>query len=69
MANGNALSQLPQSQVRTMREGFQILDRDNDGIVNREDIVEMLGQLGKECSSSSSPDAARLGYKLTFDAS
>ena len=31
MANGDALSQLPATQVREMREGFQILDRDNDG--------------------------------------
>lgn len=29
-----------------MREGFQILDRDNDGQVNREDIVDMLTNLG-----------------------
>ncbi|KAK1750695.1 hypothetical protein QBC47DRAFT_393278 [Echria macrotheca] len=46
MANGNALSQLQPSQVRTLREGFQILDRDSDGIVNREDVADMLNQLG-----------------------
>lgn len=30
-----------------MREGFQILDRDNDGLVNRDDVVDMLTNLGK----------------------
>lgn len=46
VAHGNALSKLLPSQVRTMREAFQILDRDSDGMVNREDVVDMLNQLG-----------------------
>ncbi|KAK5654131.1 hypothetical protein OQA88_7562 [Cercophora sp. LCS_1] len=46
MGNGNALSQLQPAQVRTLREGFQILDRDSDGAVNREDVADMLNQLG-----------------------
>lgn len=46
MGNGNALSQLQPSQVRTLREGFQILDRDSDGMVNKEDVADMLNQLG-----------------------
>lgn len=46
MGHGNALSQLQPAQVRTLREGFQILDRDSDGIVNREDVADMLNQLG-----------------------
>lgn len=48
--NGNALSQLQPAQVRTLREGFQILDRDTDGVVNREDVTDMLSQLGMEYS-------------------
>ena len=44
--NGDALSRLPTAQVREMREGFQILDRDNDGLVNRDDVVDMLTNLG-----------------------
>ncbi|KUI64882.1 Myosin regulatory light chain 1 [Cytospora mali] len=44
--HGNALSQLQPAQVRTLREGFQILDRDSDGVVNREDVTDMLNQLG-----------------------
>ncbi|KAK3948536.1 hypothetical protein QBC32DRAFT_54547 [Pseudoneurospora amorphoporcata] len=43
---GNAMSQLQPSQVRTLREGFQILDRDSDGVVVREDVIDMLNQLG-----------------------
>jgi hypothetical protein len=46
MNYGNSLSQLQPAQVRTLREGFQILDRDSDGVVNREDVADMLNQLG-----------------------
>lgn len=41
------MSQLQPSQVRTLREGFQILDRDSDGMVVREDVIDMLNQLGR----------------------
>lgn len=50
IGQANALSQLQPSQVRTMREAFQILDRDSDGAVNREDIADMLNQLGRGAS-------------------
>ncbi|KAI1212893.1 EF-hand [Annulohypoxylon truncatum] len=43
---GNALSQLQPAQLRVLRDGFQILDRDSDGVVNREDVADMLNQLG-----------------------
>ncbi|PFH56323.1 hypothetical protein XA68_16716 [Ophiocordyceps unilateralis] len=46
LSNGNTLSQLQPSQVRTLRDGFQILDRDCDGVVNGEDVADMLNQLG-----------------------
>ncbi|KND87957.1 hypothetical protein TOPH_07374, partial [Tolypocladium ophioglossoides CBS 100239] len=46
LVNGNALSQLQPAQVRTLRDGFQILDRDCDGVINREDVADMLSQLG-----------------------
>ena len=45
--HGSALSQLQPSQARTMRESFQLLDRDSDGVVKREDVVDMLNQLGR----------------------
>ncbi|KAH7038188.1 uncharacterized protein B0I36DRAFT_346192 [Microdochium trichocladiopsis] len=51
-SNGNALSQLQPSQVRTLREGFQILDRNSDGVVTREDVADMLDQLGLPSSQS-----------------
>ncbi len=50
-SGGNALSQLQPAQVRTLRDAFQILDRDSDGVVNREDVADMLGQLGMEHAS------------------
>jgi Ca2+-binding EF-hand superfamily protein len=43
------MSQLQPPQVRMLREGFEILDRDSDGVVNREDVADMLTQLGKIC--------------------
>ncbi|KAH7162339.1 hypothetical protein B0J13DRAFT_6890 [Dactylonectria estremocensis] len=46
LGHGTALSQLQPTQVRTLRDGFQILDRDCDGFVNREDVADMLSQLG-----------------------
>lgn len=49
---GDALAKLPPAQVREMREAFQILDRDNDGTVNREDVVDMLTNLGQDSSLS-----------------
>ncbi|EDN08259.1 conserved hypothetical protein [Histoplasma mississippiense (nom. inval.)] len=39
---GDTLSRLPQAQLREMREAFQVLDRDNDGQVNREDVADIL---------------------------
>lgn len=62
MANGNALSQLQPAQVRTLREGFEILDRDSDGVVNREDVADMLNQLGRDRRPS-----FRNGQKLTLN--
>lgn len=40
------MSQLQPAQVRVLRDGFQIMDRDSDGVVNREDVIDMLTQLG-----------------------
>ncbi|APA10253.1 hypothetical protein SS1G_07304 [Sclerotinia sclerotiorum 1980 UF-70] len=48
----NAISKLSQAQVREMREGFQILDRDSDGQVGREDVADMLTQLGLSSNAS-----------------
>lgn len=45
--DNNALSKLQPAQVRELREGFQILDRDNDGQFGRDDVADMLTQLGE----------------------
>ncbi|KAG0646956.1 Myosin regulatory light chain 1 [Hyphodiscus hymeniophilus] len=44
--DNNSLSKLQPPQVRELREGFQTLDRDSDGHVGREDVADMLTQLG-----------------------
>ena len=46
MEDDNALSKLQPAQVRELRDGFQILDRDNDGQIGRDDVADMLTQLG-----------------------
>ncbi|KAI9048894.1 hypothetical protein LZ554_006748 [Drepanopeziza brunnea f. sp. 'monogermtubi'] len=48
----NALSRLQPAQVRELREGFQVLDRDSDGLVGREDVVDMFTQLGMSANAS-----------------
>jgi len=52
MSDNNALSKLQHAQVRELREGFQILDRDNDGQIGREDVTDMLTQLGLSTNAS-----------------
>lgn len=46
-SDNNALAKLQPAQVRELREGFQILDRDSDGQVGRDDVADMLTQLGR----------------------
>ncbi|CAG8970835.1 hypothetical protein HYALB_00000812 [Hymenoscyphus albidus] len=48
----SALSRLQPAQVRELREGFQILDRDSDGQVGRDDVADMLAQLGLSANAS-----------------
>ncbi|KAI9823924.1 MAG: hypothetical protein M1832_002242 [Thelocarpon impressellum] len=49
---GDALSKLSGPQVRELREGYQLLDRDSDGHVGREDVVDMLNNLGQDSAPS-----------------
>jgi hypothetical protein len=44
--DGDTLSKIPPAQLREMREAFQVLDRDSDGQVIREDVVDILTNLG-----------------------
>ena len=39
---------LPPAQLREIREAFQVLDRDNDGQVNRDDVADILRDLGMD---------------------
>jgi Ca2+-binding EF-hand superfamily protein len=53
--DNNALLKLQPAQVRELREGFQILDRDGDGHVGRDDVADMLTQLGQCLYSQAIP--------------
>jgi hypothetical protein len=46
MTDTNALSKLHPAQIRELREVFSVLDRDSDGQLGREDVADMLTQLG-----------------------
>jgi len=52
LVHQDALGQLPPAQLREMREAFQVLDRDNDGSVNRDDVADVLMNLGQDSSSA-----------------
>lgn len=43
----DAASKLPPNQMREIREAFQVLDRDNDGMVNKDDVADVLTSLGR----------------------
>ncbi|KAF7714618.1 Calcium-binding EF-hand domain-containing protein [Penicillium ucsense] len=54
-ANGgsaDAASRLPANQVREIREAFQVLDRDNDGLVSKDDVADVLSNIGQDASPS-----------------
>lgn len=46
LANMDASSKIPPAQLREIREAFQVLDRDNDGLVNKDDVADVLTNLG-----------------------
>jgi Ca2+-binding EF-hand superfamily protein len=48
--NNEILTKLPPAQLREMREAFQVLDRNNDGQVNRDDVADILLNLGLSVS-------------------
>ncbi|KAJ5245858.1 hypothetical protein N7468_000841 [Penicillium chermesinum] len=50
-AEVDAVSKLPANQVREIREAFQVLDRDNDGLVNKDDVADVLISLGQDASA------------------
>lgn len=46
-ASSDAAARLAPAQLREIREAFQVLDRDNDGFVDKEDVVDVLVNVGK----------------------
>ena len=45
-ASNDAATHLTPAQLREIREAFQVLDRDNDGSVNKDDVVDVLQNVG-----------------------
>ncbi|KAJ6124605.1 hypothetical protein N7471_011922 [Penicillium samsonianum] len=50
--SGDAAGKLSAQQVREIREAFQVLDRDNDGLVDKDDVIDVLTTLGQDSSPS-----------------
>lgn len=53
-ATSDAAARLAPAQLREIREAFQVLDRDNDGLVDREDVADILANVG-ECIQTEMP--------------
>lgn len=52
-AASDVAANLSPAQLREIREAFQVLDRDNDGSVNREDVADVLVNIGMSTGSTS----------------
>ncbi|EPS43825.1 hypothetical protein H072_2099 [Dactylellina haptotyla CBS 200.50] len=46
------MNQLSQPQIQELRESFQVLDKDGDGVISRDDLSAMLNSLGQEPNSA-----------------
>lgn len=44
--SNDSAAQLTPEQLREIREAFQVLDRDNDGSITREDVADVLRNVG-----------------------
>jgi Ca2+-binding EF-hand superfamily protein len=51
-ASSDAAARLAPAQLREIREAFQVLDRDNDGSVNKDDVADVLVNIGKSMAFS-----------------
>ncbi|KAL4898166.1 hypothetical protein BDV59DRAFT_166321 [Aspergillus ambiguus] len=51
--SSDAAAKLTPAQLREIREAFQVLDRDNDGLVNRDDVADALVNIGQDPSTLS----------------
>ncbi|KAL2813622.1 hypothetical protein BDW59DRAFT_30604 [Aspergillus cavernicola] len=52
-ATSDAAAMLSPAQLREIREAFQVLDRDNDGFVDRDDVADVLANVGQDPSTLS----------------
>ncbi|KAL4821478.1 hypothetical protein BDW67DRAFT_150843 [Aspergillus spinulosporus] len=52
-ATSDAAARLAPAQLREIREAFQVLDRDNDGFVDKDDVADVLSNVGLDTSSLS----------------
>ncbi|KAL4984076.1 hypothetical protein BDW68DRAFT_167713 [Aspergillus falconensis] len=52
-ATSDAAARLAPAQLREIREAFQVLDRDNDGFVDKDDVADVLSNVGQDASSLS----------------
>ena len=49
-AGSNVFDMFSQKQVAEMKEGFQIMDRDKDGIINKDDLRSIFDEIGRIAS-------------------
>ncbi|KAL2863931.1 putative calmodulin [Aspergillus lucknowensis] len=52
-ATSDAAARLATAQLREIREAFQVLDRDNDGFVDKDDVADVLANIGQDPSALS----------------
>ncbi|KAL2849144.1 EF-hand [Aspergillus pseudoustus] len=50
-ATSDAAARLAPAQLREIREAFQVLDRDNDGFVDKDDVADVLANIGQDPST------------------
>lgn len=45
--NSNVFAMFDQQQIAEFKEAFSMIDHDNDGFIDKEDLKDMLASLGK----------------------
>ena len=48
--NSNIFAMFTQKQIGEFKEAFSIIDHDNDGFIDKDDLRDMLASLGNACS-------------------
>lgn len=46
-ATSNVFAMFDQAQIQEFKEAFNMIDQTKDGLIDKEDLHEMLGSLGK----------------------